>query len=204
VTELGDGFPAVLAAASAGDPQAFAQLWRSSHPILIRYLKVLCGDAAEDIASETWLKAMAALNTFDGNEQGFRGWLIVIARNHARDLSRRAARRPESLSPDLSDHAKVTAPDAADEALERSGTASALRLVATLPGAQAEMVMLRVVVGLDVADVARIVGRSPGAVRVAVHRGLRTLATQLRGPAISPTAVHVTQTAGPALNGRDV
>ena len=51
-----------------------------------------------------------------------------------------------------------------------------LRLVAELPTGVAEMVALRVIVGLDVADVARIVGKTPGAVRVALHRGLRTLA----------------------------
>ena len=50
-----------------------------------------------------------------------------------------------------------------------------LRLVAALPADQAEMVMLRVVAGLDVATVAGLVGKSPGAVRVAVHRALKSL-----------------------------
>jgi RNA polymerase sigma-70 factor (ECF subfamily) len=201
VIELGERFPAVLSAAVGGDPDAFAVLWRSAHPMLLRYLRVLCGEAAEDVASEAWLRTIAALGSFHGDEDGFRGWLVVIARNHARDLNRRAARRPETLSPDPSDDQLSAAADPADVAVERMATEAALRLVASLPPDQAEMVALRVVVGLDVADVARIVGRSPGAVRVAVHRGLRTLAVCLRGgSAITP----VTLTARGALSRRDV
>jgi RNA polymerase sigma-70 factor (ECF subfamily) len=60
--------------------------------------------------------------------------------------------------------------------MDNDGTARALRLVATLPAGQAEMVMLRVVAGLDVADVAELVGKKPGTVRVTVHRALQTLA----------------------------
>jgi RNA polymerase sigma-70 factor (ECF subfamily) len=52
-------------------------------------------------------------------------------------------------------------------------------LIATLPRFQAEVILLRVVAGLDTPAVARLVGRSPGAVRVAAHRGLRRLAATL-------------------------
>ena len=161
VTELGEQFPAVLDAAAAGDSEAFAVLWRSAHPMLLRYLRVLCGDAAEDVASEAWLRAIAKLGSFHGDEQGFRGWLVVIARNHARDVSRHAARRREALGPGPSEHQMIIDPDPAEVVLERAGTEAALRLVATLPSDQAELVALRVVVGLDVAGIA---GRSPGAV----------------------------------------
>ena len=71
---------------------------------------------------------------------------------------------------------RLTAPDAADVALERIATQAVLATVAALPQDQAEIILLRVVAGLDAADVAAIVGKSPGAVRVAAHRGLRRLA----------------------------
>lgn len=67
-------------------------------------------------------------------------------------------------------------PSAEQAAEERAATTAALRAVAGLPPDQAELVMLRVVAGLDVATVATLVGKSPGAVRVAVHRALKTLA----------------------------
>jgi RNA polymerase sigma-70 factor (ECF subfamily) len=52
-------------------------------------------------------------------------------------------------------------------------------MLADLPPLQAEVILLRVVAGLDTDAVARVVGRSPGAVRVAAHRGLRRLAQNL-------------------------
>jgi RNA polymerase sigma-70 factor (ECF subfamily) len=188
VNELGDAFGDVLRAASSGDRQAFALLWRSAHPGLLRYLKVIAGPEAEDVASETWLKAMRGLPSFAGDESSFRGWLAVIARNTLADVRRRAARRPEQLTGDIDEHSLGLAHDSADLAMERVTTAAALELVSTLPPAVAEMVALRVIVGLDVAEVAHIVDRSSGAVRVAVHRGLRSLAAQLepRTPVTPP------------------
>jgi RNA polymerase sigma-70 factor (ECF subfamily) len=186
---LGERFPDVLAAAAAGDRDAFAELWRSMHPMLLRYLRVVCGGAAEDVASDVWVKVVGSLGSFRGDENGFCGWLVVIARNLARDGQRRDRRRREIHTDASFEDAGGTTPDAADLAIENRATRAALHLVATLPADQAELVMLRVVVGMDVADVARITGRSAGAVRVAVHRALRTLAGRLaEGMASDPLA----------------
>jgi RNA polymerase sigma-70 factor (ECF subfamily) len=196
VRELGERFQAVLADAARGDSAAFAELWRATHPPLLRYLRVIAGDAAEDAASETWLKVMRSLPSFVGDEQAFRGWLSVIARNVVRDLGRYAARRPETLQADPEPARHTTAPDAADQALERLGTERALRLLATLPPAQAELVALRVIVGLEPAEIGLIVGRNAGTVRVTVHRALATLARTLAG---ANEVVDVTTTAEEAF-----
>jgi RNA polymerase sigma-70 factor (ECF subfamily) len=63
--------------------------------------------------------------------------------------------------------------------LEGRSTRAALALVAELPADQAEVVALRVLGGLEVAEVARIVGKRPGTVRVLAHRGLRRLAQRV-------------------------
>jgi len=204
VNELGEEFSTILEQAVGGDQSAFELLWRATHPTLVRYLRVICGQSAEDVASEAWVKAIHALGSFHGDEQGFRGWLVVIARNHARDLARYAGRRPEILSSDLSHEQGGLESDTADVVLERLSTQEALRLLSTLPPSQAEMVALRVVIGLDVAEVARIVGRSPGAVRVAVHRSLRTLAEQLTRSPDGSDEPAVTQQRREALSRRDV
>src|SRR5262245_14666311 len=115
--ELGDRFGDILRAAAAGDRAAFGELWRSAHPGLIRYLRVVCGaDLAEDVASEAWISAIRGLHRFTGSESDFRGWLAVIARNRAVDQLRGATRRPETLVPEVSEHRQLSAPDAADEA----------------------------------------------------------------------------------------
>ena len=71
------------------------------------------------------------------------------------------------------------AADTADQVLENLATRATIAAVASLPPLQAEVIMLRVVAGLDTEAVAQLVGRSPGAVRVAVHRGLRRLAQMM-------------------------
>lgn len=198
---LGEPFESVLGRAREGDAGAFGELWRDANPMLLRYLRVTAGVLAEDIASYTWIRVIEKLATFTGDEAGFRRWLVTIARNHHLDQVRRAARRPERLTGDTATVIDLTGrsePDAAALAEERMSTDAAIRLIATLPSAQAEMVILRVVVGLDVADVARVVGRSPGAVRVAVHRGLRKLEDTL-----ASRAVPVTQSRGAAFRDRD-
>jgi len=104
--------------------------------------------------------------------------LPVATLNDFLDLVRAQLRRP----PGVSDDELLNRPDGTDVAAtaeERSGTEHALRLVATLPPDQAEAVLLRVIGGLDVPRTASVMGRSPGAVRVLVHRGLRRLREQL-------------------------
>jgi RNA polymerase sigma-70 factor (ECF subfamily) len=72
-----------------------------------------------------------------------------------------------------------SSPAASDAALEHLGTAAAVELIAALPPDQADAVALRFIADLDVATVAKMMGRRPGAVRVLTHRGLRTLADRL-------------------------
>jgi RNA polymerase sigma-70 factor, ECF subfamily len=173
---LDDNLADALAAAVSGDESGFAHLWRALHPPLLRYLRVVAGDAAEDVASETWLQAVRDLPGFAGDATAFRVWLFRIARNRGIDEQRRAGRRREDPA-DLSTlHHDRNMPDAATEAIERSGTDWALSVIAQLPRDQAEAVMLRVVAGLDVAQTAEVLGKRPGAVRVAAMRGLRRLA----------------------------
>jgi RNA polymerase sigma-70 factor (ECF subfamily) len=175
---LGGRFDAVLQRARGGDAAAVGELWRDANPMLLRYLRVTAGQDAEDIASATWLRAAERLDSFSGEEPGFRRWLVTIARNTHLDDVRRASSRRERASQDVVELAEQGAehsPDPASHVEERMSTQRALALIASLPADQAELVMLRVVVGLDVADVAAVTGRTPGSVRVAVHRALRRL-----------------------------
>ncbi len=173
---LADRFPSVLERVRAGDEAAFAELWRATQPMLLRYLTVRAGDLAEDVAAQAWAAVVTGLSGFEGGENQFRRWIVTIARNNHVDLVRRAARRPELLVENVVEAAEPTgAADPADLAETQWSTGTALALVRRLPVDQAEMVTLRVLVGLDVAEVAALVGRSPGAVRVAVHRGLGRL-----------------------------
>jgi RNA polymerase sigma-70 factor, ECF subfamily len=175
---LGARFDAVLQRAQQGDAAAVGELWRDANPMLLRYLRVTAGQDAEDIASATWLRAAEGFDSFSGGEPGFRRWLVTIARNTHLDDVRRASRRREQVSDDVAELLELgpeRSDDPAVQVEERMSTRRALSLIASLPPDQAELVTLRVVVGLDVGDVAAITGRTPGSVRVAVHRALRRL-----------------------------
>lgn len=176
---LGPEFPEVMRAAMRGDETAFARLWRDNQPPLLRYLRVAAGGAAEDVASEVWLEVSRRLARFSGGESEFRAWLFTTARRRVIDLRRYAARHPTLLSQDLNDMDRRAPDDTAEAALDRMSTDAALALIAGLPREQAEIIVLRSIAGLDVAQVAQIVGKRPGAVRVAAHRGLRALAARL-------------------------
>ncbi|HEY2312044.1 MAG TPA: RNA polymerase sigma factor [Streptosporangiaceae bacterium] len=173
---IGARFTGVLADAQGGDEEAFACLFRAVQPVLLGYLRVIAADAAEDVAGETWLHVVAGLRGFRGGEDAFRAWLFTIARHRAIDVGRARSRR-RTVPLELRESAeRITAPDASDLALEAISTQAVLALLAGLPRDQAEIILLRVVAGLGIADVARMVGKSQGAVRVAAHRGLRRLA----------------------------
>jgi RNA polymerase sigma-70 factor (ECF subfamily) len=174
-----------LAQARRGDEAGFATLWRSLQPPLLRYLAVRArqgGAAPEDIAGETWLQVVKDLDSFTGGVRDFRAWLFTIARHRAIDAGRAGSARPAVPMADPGDSVAghALAPSAEQQVVDRDATDRALALVRSLPPLQAEMVMLRVVAGLDVRQVADLVGKNPGTVRVAVHRALRTLARDPR------------------------
>ena len=164
-----------LARASRGDEAGFLELWRALQPRLLRYLRVVGCDDPEDVASETWLQVVRDLHRFSGGEEDFRRWLFTIGRHRAVDAARARSRRPADPSSAgldiLADSHLVE-----DQVLYGMSVQRAVALLAGLSKDQAEAVALRVIAGLDTPDVARILGKSAGAIRVALHRGLKTLA----------------------------
>ncbi|MEU0032493.1 MULTISPECIES: RNA polymerase sigma factor [unclassified Streptomyces] len=170
---------AAVARAQEGDEASFAVAYRMVQPGLLGYLRGIVGDDAEDVASDAWLEIARDLGRFRGDGAGFRGWTATIARHRALDHLRRQKARPratplENEALELPGHHSTH-----DQALETLGTERALELVARLPRDQAEAVLLRVVVGLDGPAAARVLGKRPGAVRTAAHRGLKRLAQQI-------------------------
>jgi RNA polymerase sigma factor (sigma-70 family) len=128
-----------------------------------------------------WLDVARRIAQFRGSEPEFRSWLFTLARRRVIDRRRYETRHPELPTADFERLDHPAADDTAAKALEVISTENALALIATLPRDQAEIIVLRVVAGLDTAQVARIVGKSTGAVRVAAHRGLRVLTDRLGG-----------------------
>jgi len=175
----------LVQAAQRGDEAAFRAVYRAQQPTLLRYLTVLVGGDAEDVASEAWLQIARDLPKFRGDADGFRGWAATIARHRAMDHLRHTRRRPVAAVPVELVAADLPDPlDTAERALETIGTDAAVALIATLPRDQAEAVMLRAVLGLDAESAGKVLGKRAGAVRTAAYRGLKTLAQR----AVTPDA----------------
>lgn len=167
--------------AADGDEQAFAALYLDLQPRLARYAASLVGQDADDVTAEAWLQIARDLRSFSGDLDGFRAWTARIVRNRAMDhLRARARRRTDPAAPGMLPE-PMAGDDPARDAVDGLSTARAVALIASLPREQAEAVMLRAVVGLDAKRAGQVLGKSAAAVRVAAHRGLRTLEARL-GP----------------------
>ncbi|GAB2867579.1 RNA polymerase sigma factor [Actinocorallia aurea] len=165
--------------AQEGDAAAFDALYVDVQPRMLRYLRTLVGDDAEDAAAEAWLQIARDLRAFAGDSAGFRGWTARIARNRAMDLLRQRQRRPAEPVPPERLVDLVGTESTETLVMDALATEAALRLVGSLAPDQAEAVMLRVVYGLPATAAGRVLGKRAGAVRTAAYRGLRNLAKRL-------------------------
>jgi RNA polymerase sigma-70 factor (ECF subfamily) len=169
-------FDVLLASAQHGDEVAFGALWRWLHPPLVRWLAVVAGEDADDVASEVWLAVARHLDGFAGDDERFTSWVFTIARHRVIDGARRRARRPQAGPLDGVDPVDPTTGAALSAAEDLEATLALLR---RLTPEQREVVALRVIVGMGVAETAAVVGKSEAAVRVLCHRGLRSLADRV-------------------------
>jgi RNA polymerase sigma-70 factor (ECF subfamily) len=168
-----DSLDDALDEARRGQEWGVVVLFRAFNPGLVRYLRHHVRGFEED---EVWVSAAGLLPRFRGDARAFRALLFTLARRRTVDHYRRNARQPSLIEL-----------GAADEPVDGSDTETAVvtdlsaqeaieALVKGLPTTQAEVVLLRVVGDLSVDEVAEILGRSPGSVRVIQHRALQRLA----------------------------
>jgi RNA polymerase sigma-70 factor (ECF subfamily) len=191
MTGLQLDFPRALRAAQAdaeADDAALCELRRLVGPTVQHYLRITAADVADEVASATWATARRGLRYFTGGEQAFRTLLVRIAREEAA-ARRRATRSDPQAIVDLVRLDARHRRRSRDRAAGPPSTERVLRLVATLPPDVAEMLALRVVVGMSAAETAGLVATRPGFVIVAVHGGLRRMVGELTARSGNATAM---------------
>jgi RNA polymerase sigma-70 factor (ECF subfamily) len=164
---------------AAGQPAStLRDLYEEFHPPLLGYLRACDFRAYEDLAADTWLKVASGLPTFEGDRVAFRSWLFTIARCRLMDHRRKVGRRREVVDLDALTGLTATDDPEAETVSAISGEV-ALRAIGALSADQADAVLLRIVADLSTEEVAEIMGKRPGTVRVLQHRALRRLAQVL-------------------------
>lgn len=157
-------------AAQDGDREALGAIFRAYQPALLRYIKARAAVLAEDVASQTWVSVAASIHNFRGDGEALRGWIITIGRRRLIDEFRRQGRHPE----DPGDVLDIV-DDLTPEDVVLSSAEWAQKLISELPAQQADVVLLRVIGGLSVEEVAEETGLTRANVRVLSHRGLARL-----------------------------
>jgi RNA polymerase sigma factor (sigma-70 family) len=171
-------FDSLLGAAREGSDAAWQEIYGGLAPAVLGYLRANRSPDAEDVLSEVFLQVARDLARFDGDEGGFRSWVFAIAHHRLIDARRHFARRPVELSPEPPEPVGE-ADDAAEEALARIGTEEVGRILGMLSTDQRTVLLLRVVGDMSIDDVAKAVGKRPGAVKALQRRGLAAVKREL-------------------------
>jgi RNA polymerase sigma-70 factor (ECF subfamily) len=170
----------LVRAAQAGDAEAFGGLYDRYVTLVYRYAYHRLGDRtlAEDITSETFVRALRRLDSLSYQGRDVGAWFVTITRNLVLDHLKSSRHRMELVTDDLRQADRAT--DGPEEAvLERLSHAALLRCVRQLGAEQQECVVLRFLQGLSVAETAAIMGKNEGAIKALQHRAIRRLASLL-------------------------
>jgi len=173
--------PAVEAAKR--DPRRFEALYRKYVAQVYSFALYETRDhhAAQDVTSQVFLRALAGLPSFreraEPPHSSFRVWLFQIAR-HTLSNERRRDRRHPVAPLDLAAGVPA-AHDVERDVAARDELSRAWKAIEQLPADKRRALLLRFVGEMSASEIGAILGRSEGAVRVLIHRALRSVAQQL-------------------------
>ena len=165
---------ALVAAASHGDERALREVYLVLSPLVLVYLRSRGVPDAEGVTSEVFVAALPKLPTLRGGAAGLRTLVFSVAHARMVDAYRAAARRPATVDYEPVDDTRQV-PSAEDFALQSLGTERVAAILDLLPADQREVLYLRVVADLSIEHVARVMGRSAGAVKQLQRRALMAL-----------------------------
>jgi RNA polymerase sigma-70 factor, ECF subfamily len=166
--------------ARGGDSEAFGLLYDHYNTSVYRFIYYRVGSVAlaEDLTSETFFRALRSMSSFKWQGKDFGAWLMTIARNLTADHYKAGRTRLEFATEDMGAHDSAT--DGPENAVLASLTNEALlEALGELPPEQQECLIMRFLQGLSIAETAKVLGRSDGAVKQLQLRGVRNLAKLL-------------------------
>jgi RNA polymerase sigma-70 factor (ECF subfamily) len=176
------GVAALVQLAQDGDAEAFGLLYERYVALVYRYVYARVGSpqVAEDLTSETFIRALRRIDSFSWQGKDIAAWFVTIARNLITDNAKSARFRLEVTTADMLDaDRRVDGPE--NEVLSHLRDARLLEAIKTLKPEQAECVVLRFLHGMSLAETSLVIGRSQGAVKQLQLRAVRALHRELKG-----------------------
>ncbi|WP_369806758.1 MULTISPECIES: sigma-70 family RNA polymerase sigma factor [Amycolatopsis] len=179
---------ALVRAAQQGDTAAFGALYDQYVDVVYRYVYFRLSDRelAEDITSETFLRALRRISSVSYQGRDVGAWFVTIARNIVLDHLKSSRYKLEVVTDEVADSgsapfAATSGPDAGPEqqAVTSATRDALLSAIAGLGDDQRECIVLRFIQGLSLAETARIMKRNEGAIKALQHRAVRKLAQLL-------------------------
>ena len=174
----------LLVEAARKDPAKFGPLYENNFERVYAFIarRVQDRDAAEDLTSDVFHRAIASLPRFEWRGVPFAAWLLRIASNAIADRSRRASREQDHPSldaePEPSSNSDLGLPleVSVDQIEER---ARLFRLVDELPTDQRRVIVMRFAEEKKISEIAQVLGRTEGAVKQLQFRALENLRVRM-------------------------
>ncbi|HEX7248330.1 MAG TPA: sigma-70 family RNA polymerase sigma factor [Actinomycetota bacterium] len=176
---LGEAFDRVLGAAAVGAEWAWRELYRETAPAVAGFVRARGAADPDDAVGEVFCKVVRKLDSFSGDERAFHTWVLAIARNHLIDEARRAVRRPEQ--PVEHERLATAGPvgDVEDDALASLSIERVRSTLEMLTPDQRDVMLLRVIGRLTIDEIAEVLGRRPGAVKMLQARAIASIRTRM-------------------------
>ena len=170
---------ALVQRAQAGDAEAFGELYDRYVDAVFRFISYRVGSRqlAEDLTSETFLRALRRIGSFTWQGRDVGAWFVTIARNLVADHYKSSRYRLEVTTDDVSESgARLDPADSPEGAVLESMTNKVLlQAVRQLNAEQQECIALRFLQGLSVAETAKVMGKNDGAIKALQYRAVRSL-----------------------------
>jgi RNA polymerase sigma-70 factor (ECF subfamily) len=171
---IGEAFDPVLSAAQSDAGWAYERLYQDLAPAVLGYLRLQGAKEPEDLTSEVFLGAFGRLSSFRGSEEQFRSWVFTIAYRRLVDERRRASCRP-ATDPESAGFGERPGGDVETDVFDRLSEQRVRQLCQAVSPAQRDVLLLRLIAGLTLEQVADLLGKSTGAIKALQCRGLTTL-----------------------------